>query len=74
MKYSRSILHRLVFIGFTKIGRMKPLYEVVGCFQSAGAKQTICLTGLQTTFSSYAYTDSEFFCTMYDCMTSSQSA
>jgi len=31
MKYLRYILYRLVFVAFTKIGRIKPLYEVVGC-------------------------------------------
>jgi len=24
-------LHRLVFVVFTKIGRIKPVYEAVGC-------------------------------------------
>jgi len=31
MKYLRYILNRLVFVEFTQIGRIKPLYEVVGC-------------------------------------------
>jgi len=31
MKHLRYILDRLVFIAFTKIGRIKPQYEVVGC-------------------------------------------
>jgi len=31
MKYLRCILYRLVFVSFTKIGGIKPLYEVVGC-------------------------------------------
>jgi len=31
MKYLRYILYSLVFVAFTKIGRIKPLYEIVGC-------------------------------------------
>jgi len=31
MKYLRYILYRLVFFAFTRIGRIRPLYEVVGC-------------------------------------------
>jgi len=31
MNYLRYILYRLVFVAFTKICRIKPLYEVVGC-------------------------------------------
>jgi len=31
MKYLRNILYRFVFVAFTSIGRIKPLYEVVGC-------------------------------------------
>jgi len=30
MKYLRYILNRLVFVAFTKIGLINPLYEVVG--------------------------------------------
>jgi len=30
MKYLRCILYRLVFVAFIRIGRIKPLYEVVG--------------------------------------------
>jgi len=39
MKHLRYILYRLLFIAFTKIGRIKPLYEVVGCLLCTGAKQ-----------------------------------
>jgi len=31
MKYFCYILYRLVFVAFTKIGRIKLFYEVVGC-------------------------------------------
>jgi len=31
MKHLRCILHRLVFVAFTEIGRIKPVYEIVGC-------------------------------------------
>jgi len=31
MKHLRYILNRLVFVSFTETGRIKPLYEVVGC-------------------------------------------
>jgi len=31
MKYLHYVSHRLIFVAFTKIGRIKPLYEVVGC-------------------------------------------
>jgi len=31
MKYLRFILYRVVFVAFTKIGRIKRLYEAVGC-------------------------------------------
>jgi len=31
MKYLRYILRRLVFVAFTEIDRIKPVYEAVGC-------------------------------------------
>jgi len=69
MKYLRYMLYRLVFVAFTKIGRIKPLYEVVGCLQCTGAKQkqTRMLTALQTNFRSHACIDSELFSTMQNC-------
>jgi len=31
MNYLHQILHPLVFVSFTKIGRIKPVCEVMGC-------------------------------------------
>ena len=31
MKGLRCILHRLVFVAFTRIGHVKPVGEVMGC-------------------------------------------
>jgi len=36
MKYLCYILHRLVLVEFTKIDRIKPVYEVMGCLLSVG--------------------------------------
>jgi len=43
MKYLREILHGSFFVAFIKLGRIKPLYEVVGCLLSQSVKQTMCL-------------------------------
>jgi len=43
MKYRCCILLSLVSGAFTKIGRIKPLYEVVECRQSTRVKRIMCL-------------------------------
>jgi len=67
MKYLHYVLlHRLAFVAFTKIGRIKPVYEVVGCLQSIGTKQVH--------FRSHACINNEFFSAKHDCATGSQPA
>ena len=39
MKYLFYILHRLAFVAFTEIARIKQVYEVVGCLWSVDTKQ-----------------------------------
>jgi len=66
MKCLRFILHRLVFAAFTRIGRVKPVCEVMGCLQSIDSKQA--------NFPSNAYIDIEFFSAVHDYMISAQPA
>jgi len=44
MKFRCYILLSLVSGGFTEIGRIKPLYEVVECLRSTSAKRIMCLS------------------------------
>jgi len=54
------------FVDFTRIGRVNPVCEVMGCLWSVDAEQA--------NFRSHACIDVEFFSAMHDYMTISQLA